>query len=263
MTTTEFLSVAYAATASTCKSAYINKRRHSTGDGWLRTGACLSCEWPGTITDSNGEILGGTTPYYDSESTTTTAAAFARLWCHDKNVIVYDPAPDPKQRLSKIISDRQAPLIISSPKHREPVGHPTDIREWRARQTLRELIGDDAYCRFLHTGIVSVRGESGMVYNIRPGYSMVEVFKGGQLTDRICIQSKGSYPPTDTLIMRCLLIWDDEKALWKIGVKHGTHGRCPVSPQPQPDLRPLPLIAADLKQRLGVSSLLGTGLAVA
>lgn len=87
-------------------------------------------------------------------------------WQNGEAHVVY---PSPQARLKQILQDRQAPLVITS---RKGLGQTTDIREMRARETLRRVLGEDKFRRFIKHGFVSVRAKSGLVYQIFPAHGI-------------------------------------------------------------------------------------------
>jgi len=124
---------------------------------------------------------------------------------------------DPKRRLREILQSRQAPLVISS---RKSMPHPSDIREQRARETLRRVLGDDKFRRFIRHGFVSVKAKSGLVYQIFPAHGITNVYREGEKVERLCVVLRGDFPPTDSLIMRYLLILNDERDFRKHAIEH-------------------------------------------
>lgn len=116
--------------------------------------------------------------------------------------------PEPAQTtLRKMLRQRLFPAVQTNAK---PVGHTHDLREQRARETLRRVIGDDKYNRFLRQGHVNVRGRSGLVYRICPGHGWTEVYDKGRMVERLCVVLQGDFPPTDSVIIRYLLILNNE-----------------------------------------------------
>ncbi len=135
-------------------------------------------------------------------------------------VVVYRGAYDPQsgwimptpqevlsERMKKIIHERCAPMFI---RDRRALDHAPDIREIRARQTLRRVIGDDKFRDFIRKGFVSVRAKSGKTYQIFPGHGITTVYFRGTIVERLCVVMSGNFPPTDSLIMRYLLILNNE-----------------------------------------------------
>jgi len=96
--------------------------------------------------------------------------------------------------------------------------------EGRARGLLREMIGNDAFARYLRRGSVTVVGPSGLHYVIYG--STIRVFAKTitgkmKFVESICIVFKGheALPPTDHVIMRLLMAQADEFGLRSIGNK--------------------------------------------
>jgi hypothetical protein len=135
----------------------------------------------------------------DSTSDTSWYAIYGDKWWYE--------TPGPKSQLREIIRSRQSPTIIT----RKPAPTVTDIREVRARETLFRVLGEEKFRRFLKHGFVSVRAKSGLVYQIFPGHDFTNVYQDGVKIERLCVVFKGNFPPTDSLIMRYLLILNDER----------------------------------------------------
>jgi len=130
-----------------------------------------------------------------------------------------------KERFSQIIQGRCAPnVIIRQNTKRQPLPIPADIREQRARETLRRVIGDQKYINFIKHGFISVKGRSGFVYQIFTGHGITHVFDQGNLVERLCVVLQGSFPPTDSLIMRYLLILNNEQQFRSLAIKHSISG---------------------------------------
>lgn len=130
--------------------------------------------------------------------------------------------PTPSERLREILAQRHAPLIIATRKSLELT---TDIREMRARETLRRVIGEQKYFDFLKKGFVCVRAKSGLTYQIFPGHGITCVYDKGIMVDRLCVVLQGQFPATDSLIMRYLLILNNEDHFRSFAIKHGVLDR--------------------------------------
>lgn len=143
-----------------------------------------------------------------------------QMWCEAGSWFAgeerYVP-PKPADRLREIIQARHAPMILTS---RKPILTPQDEREIRARETLLRVIGEDKFQKFLKDGFVSVRAKSGLVYQIFPGHGITAVYKDGDQIERLCVVLKGDFPPTDSLIMRYLIILNDETRFRSYAIKH-------------------------------------------
>lgn len=140
-----------------------------------------------------------------------------------------------RQSLREIIKSRHFPSIIVKPG-RKPLPQTVDAREQRARETLRRVIGEDKWRSFVKHGFISVRARSGRTYQIFPSYKFTKVFEQGVLIERLCVVLRGNFPPTDSLIMRYLMILNDEEDFCKRAVKQGNWAeQIPqVRQQPQP-----------------------------
>jgi hypothetical protein len=130
-----------------------------------------------------------------------------------------------KNKISEIIKNRCMPnVIIRNNTKREPLPIPADIREQRARETLRRVIGNDKFTNFIKHGFVSVKARSGLIYQIFTGHGITHVYDQGKLVERLCVVLQGNFPPTDSLIMRFLLILNNEQQFRSLAVKHSISG---------------------------------------
>jgi hypothetical protein len=113
-----------------------------------------------------------------------------------------------KPRMKRIIHDRCAPNIVVK---RNPINITADIREQRARETLRRVVGEEKFLNFIKHGFVSIRAKSGLVYQIFPGHGFTNVYNKGIMVEKLCVVLRGEFPPTDSLIMRFLMILNNEE----------------------------------------------------
>lgn len=127
------------------------------------------------------------------------------------------PHRSPQDRLREILQNRQAPMILGT---RKGMSVPQDPREIRARETLRRVLGEDKFRRFIKHGFVSVQAKSGLVYQIFPGHGITNVYRNGEKVERLCVVLSGDFPPTDSIIMRYLLILNDEADFRKQAIQH-------------------------------------------
>jgi hypothetical protein len=125
--------------------------------------------------------------------------------------------PSPTEQMRRIIANRSVPGFIRNLKS---LDKPFDIREIRARQTLHRVIGDDKYRSFLRKGFITVRAKSGRTYQIFPGHGITRVFECGRMIERLCVVLSGDFPPTDSVIMRYLLIINNEQQFRSLAVIH-------------------------------------------
>ncbi len=127
------------------------------------------------------------------------------------------PVVAPGDRIRQMIRDRMGPTIRRS---RTSLSIAMDVREERARQTLRRIIGEQAFRKFVRDGFITVVPKSGLTYRIYPGHGITEVYDKGIMVDRLCVVLQGNFPPTDSILMRYLLILNDEGEFSKYAVKH-------------------------------------------
>jgi hypothetical protein len=147
--------------------------------------------------------------WVDPYGTTTT----------DQWIQTHPPKPfDPKRTIQEIMRGRHSPVIHVRPSHLVP----GDLRETKARETLRMIVGEEQFRCFIKRGFVTVRGKSGKVYQIfHKSHHLTYVWENGQCIERLCIYLKGSFPPTDFVITLFLMILNHEERVWEVGNKNG------------------------------------------
>ena len=154
----------------------------------------------------------------------------------------YTPPLTAAQRLKEVLNKRMAPNIIST---RKPLGYTDDIREVRARETLRRVVGEFKFKDFVRKGSISVKAKSGLTYQIFPGSDFTKVYNCGKMIERLCVVLVGGFPPTDSLIMRFLMILNNEQQFRGYAIKHSAYNYEP--PAIHLDSRSLPEIFKGLK----------------
>lgn len=91
----------------------------------------------------------------------------------------------------------------------------------KANSLLSRMIGEKAFRGYLRNGFVSYRGKSGKIYQVFPGYGETQVWDKGQPVERLCLIFKDSkLPPTDSVIMRLLMLEHDEEEFRKLANVH-------------------------------------------
>lgn len=146
------------------------------------------------------------------------------------------------ERLKEILNSRMSPNIISSCR---PLGYTQDIRETRARETLLRVLGESKFRDFVRKGSVSIRAKSGLVYQIFPGSTFTKVYDQGKMVERLCVVLQGDFPATDSLIMRYLLLLNNESFFVSKAIKHGIPTPAIIN---MPDNRSLVDIYKDIKK---------------
>lgn len=125
----------------------------------------------------------------------------------------------PSERMREILRSRSAPTIHRG-NRRRALSTNIDAREARARSTLRNMLSDSFFRKFLRDGFITVVSKSGLTYRIYPGSGITEVYDRGIMVETMCVVLKGNFSPTDELIMRYLLILNDEGEFSKYAVRH-------------------------------------------
>lgn len=150
-----------------------------------------------------------------SASTYSDSVNNTFIFAYDYNIIY-----DKKRTMRNIMKKRYCDIIV---KNRDPLRHiaiDNNPREFRARETLRRIIGNLAFKKFIKDGFITIKAKSGLVYRVFPGHKMTMVYDRGVLIEKLCVVLKGDFPPTDSLIMRYLLILNDEDDFKKQAIKH-------------------------------------------
>ena len=141
-----------------------------------------------------------------------------------------------KDTIREMIHARMGPAIHAT---RKGVGHALTPAEAKARETLAIVVGPREFRRFLSHGFVSVRSPvSGRVYSIYSGNALTKVYENGKLIERLCVHLEVQFPPTDSVIVRYLMVLNNEGQLWKLANKHGP-ARHRLSIPASPDHRSL------------------------
>jgi|SRR5262252_243051 len=231
-------------------TGWVVRHARGTGDSWVQV------RWDRVTNDTNCLHCADTHEWgwVGTNTTSATARYTARvLYRVGAGQGWYEACPGgfvyatktPEERLKEILQARQAPAIIGS---RKSIQVTADERERRARDTLRRVLGESKFRTFIKQGFVSVKAKSGKVYQIFPGNGITCVYDQGQMVERLCVVLTGNFPPTDSLIMRYILILNNEEMFRSKAVKHGV-GQYTNDAVQAVDDRPLPEIFAELKGR--------------
>lgn len=108
-------------------------------------------------------------------------------------------------------------LIINIPKRGHDLGKISNA-EWIAMQTLRDMISESDYRKYLKYGFISVTGASGKIYQIFRDNWHTKVFFEGTLVEEICVRiTDKKIPPTDNVIAFKTIIETDEESFAAMG----------------------------------------------
>lgn len=227
-----------------------NSRYWGTGsDSTAFTANICDTWWSNNVVTTSADNYTGL--WTELKSTTSTAIDYDFDWNNyvkafeykyrwlAENTVVFDF--DPKSRIKRIIQQRYAPAI----RTRRHLSIADDEREGRARETLLKVIGKNKFKNFIKNGFISVRAKSGLMYQIFTGHGITNVYRDGVMVERLCVVLKGGFPPTDSLIMRYLLILNDEQDFRNHAVEHRITS--PTNSQSPVDERSLMEIYEEIK----------------
>lgn len=107
-------------------------------------------------------------------------------------------------------------LIIHVKTRAEPLFN-CSVQEIKAMDTLREMITETEFRKFLKYGFIFVHGQQGN-YQIFRNRSHIKVWKNGKVIEEICVRIKDkNIPLTDNLIAFKTMIETDEDEFRKFG----------------------------------------------
>jgi hypothetical protein len=223
-------------------SLYLTYPSTTTNIDWVST----KYYTPEKYLENNGNLENNICYKFDSSifnDKTRTVTSNKCYYTWGSSSVVWAPIPIvPSERMRQIIQSRRAPAIIGT---RKPLSLTAQERELRARETLRRIVGDMKYRKFLAQGFVTIRAPSGLVYQIFPGHQQTVVWNRGQPVERLCVVMVGDFPPTDSLVARYLMILSSEDQFRKLANVFKTY---PSSLQhKQVDMRSLVDIFKELK----------------
>jgi hypothetical protein len=118
-----------------------------------------------------------------------------------------------KNRVKSVMKNN---LLIKVNSRQKPLQTKAHIEEQRARLTLRDMLSEQDWRRYVTNGFIMVKGSSDYWYQIFVS-SGVNVYKHGKKVHYICIHTDNTCPPSDHVINMKLLVEFDEAALWKGG----------------------------------------------
>lgn len=177
-------------------------------------------DWPPVFYAAGGTTTHLRDTYWQYANLSATSTGWSIRWHDDV------PAPiSPQNRLTEIIRDRMAPRALSGRRANASVdglrrAYASDFREQRALETLSKVVGPEKYRRFIRDGFVTARAKSGLSYQIFPGGGFTRVYKHGVEVERLCVVLQGGFPPTDSLILRYIMILNDEERFRSLAIRH-------------------------------------------
>ncbi len=135
----------------------------------------------------------------------------------EKPAVIYDRSLDPREDLTFLKRrnpDYTVEIEIKNPQHyriqtnllikvrtRAPEVQTFPKNEWIAIETLREMITEQEYRRYIKYGFILVQGASGKIYQIFREDRHIKVWVKGEVVEELCVYIKDTkIPKTDKLI---------------------------------------------------------------
>jgi len=109
-----------------------------------------------------------------------------------------------KKNITSTLTARQDILTIQA-----------SIAEMKARETLRDMLSEKEYRKYLTNGFVMVRGDSGRYYQVFNKQKHLRVYEYGKFIKELCIHTDAKeVPPTDHVLNMKIMIECDEQSIW-------------------------------------------------
>jgi hypothetical protein len=100
------------------------------------------------------------------------------------------------------------------PRARTGIGAHVSPQELKARGTLRDMISENDWRRYVTNGFIMVKGASGRFYQLFADGRRTQVFHHGKNIATLCIHTDKSCPPSDHVLNLKILVELDEDAIW-------------------------------------------------
>lgn len=127
------------------------------------------------------------------------------------NQLVVDPVAMISQKI-------KSNLAVHKLRTRTSLLKAASAAEQKARETLRDIISEEEWRRYVVHGFILARGASGKRYQIfGDTWKRVKIFEQGRHLGELCIHTEGDCPPTDHVINMKILAEVDEDTLMKSG----------------------------------------------
>lgn len=120
---------------------------------------------------------------------------------------------DPKEVIRYHLKEKiRRNLRLDSDRKRNGLTTQVDPAEIKARETLRDMLSESDWRRYVTNGFIMVKAASGIWYQIH-NHKRVQIYEGGKRIGELCIHSQGC-PPSDHVINMKIMLELDEDAVW-------------------------------------------------
>jgi len=148
--------------------------------------------------------------HYDTSTGNYTLTYNGSAWIQG-DVFHFTPNKvDVKEEVKRAIRNN---LLIKIGTRHNTLQRDVSPQELKARQTLRDIITEKEWRRYVTNGFIMVKGQSGKWYQIFKDQNHTKVYNQGRLIEEICIHTDQKCPPTDHILNLKLLIELDENSL--------------------------------------------------
>lgn len=178
------------------------------GTSFTQTSACLA-----TTEHTYTFNLTGFEPIHVTVPTNYMTGSYSISYSIDGALEGWDTlvSEKPLDRIRREVRKRLSPEEKRKRQYLDAVRSP---QEQKARETLREIISETDYRRYITNGFVMVRGGSGRYYQIFADQRNTIVYEKGKAIQSLCIHTVRECPPTDHIINLKCLIEFDEQQVW-------------------------------------------------
>jgi len=163
---------------------------------------------------TSGTSTTATSVYYQQVPGVTAASTSIPIsWVAGEYITSWEQRSSPAE-----LAKEQIQRNLSSNSRRKRQGtlgqYPEELK---ARSTLRDMISEEEYRRYLTNSFLMVKGPSGKWYQVFADQRRTKVYEKGELIAEICIHTDRSCPPTDHVINLKVLLEIDEAEVWVEG----------------------------------------------
>jgi hypothetical protein len=204
-------------------TSHINLNEDAYDKGWIRYGTTGA---PTIKGDSTNDA--GTGSYYtemtDNIEVRSNSATGAVEILFSGNIIQESEEERKKREKEEKTANKiwqmrsriRSNLFINI-KSRAKLIHKIPENEQIAIETLREVITETEFRKYLKYGFVLVKGKSGKTYQIFRNTSHTKVWSGGKLIEEICVKiADYNIPPTDNVIAVKTMLETSEEECYKL-----------------------------------------------
>ncbi len=133
---------------------------------------------------------------------------------------VYKPRVIAKEDMLQMRrSELRSNLVIHVKSRNEISKYPGEAEpERKALETLREIVTETEFRKYLRYGFVLVKGQSGKMYQVFKNKSHCKVWLNGKVVEEVCVRIKNKeIPLTDNVIAFKTMIETSEEGFKKLG----------------------------------------------